>query len=65
MYYDTRPSFFNGVFDFCTYKKLKGYYAFHWYGMLYYCEKEISAENKLENIYSLSGVDENAAMILT
>ncbi|MBO5229857.1 MAG: hypothetical protein J6B52_00395, partial [Clostridia bacterium] len=25
MYYDTRPSVFNGVFDFYTYEKLKGY----------------------------------------
>ncbi len=57
MYYDTRPSAFNGVFDFYTYEKLKCYYAFYWYGMLYKCEKEISAQNNIENIYSLCGVD--------
>jgi len=44
MYYDARPSVFNGVFDFYSYEKLKGYYAFYWYGMLYDCEKEIPAK---------------------
>lgn len=67
MYYDTRPSAFNGVFDFYTYEKLKGYYAFYWYGKLYDCEKEIFAKNEIENIYSLCGVDNNgkATIILT
>lgn len=67
MYYDTRPSVFNCVFDFYTYEKLKGYYAFYWYGKLYDCEKEILAKNKIENIYSLCGVDNNgkATIILT
>ncbi len=67
MYYDMRPSAFNGVFDFYTYEKLKGYYPFYWYGFLYDCEKEIPAENSLENIYSLCGVDKNGktTIILT
>ncbi|MBQ5825469.1 MAG: hypothetical protein IIW48_11775 [Clostridia bacterium] len=58
MYYDTRPSVFNGVFDFYTYEKLKTYYTFYWYGGFYDCVKEIVAENEVENIYSLCGVDE-------
>ena len=67
MYYDTRPSVFNGVFDFYTYEKLKGYYPLYWYGSLYDCEKEIPSENKVENIYSLCGVDSNgkSTIILT
>ena len=67
MYYDTRPSVFNGVFDFYTYEKLKGYYPLYWYGFFYDCEKEIPAENQVENIYSLCGTDENgkATIILT
>ena len=28
MYYDARPCAFNGLFDFYTYRPLKGYYAF-------------------------------------
>ncbi len=59
MYYDTRPSCFNGVFDYYTYEKLPGYYPFYWYGMLYDCEKEIKAENTINNIYSLCGVDKS------
>lgn len=59
MYYDTRPSCFNGAFDYYTYEKLPGYYPLYWYGMLYNCVKEIKADNKIENIYSLCGVDEN------
>ena len=59
MYYDTRPSCFNGAFDYYTYEKLPGYYPLCWYGMLYDCVKEIKAEYKIENIHSLCGVDTN------
>jgi hypothetical protein len=59
MYYDTRPGVFNGAFDFYSYEKLKGYYPLYWYGMFYDMEKEIPADNKLDNIYSLCGVDKN------
>ncbi len=57
MYYDTRPSVFNGAFDFYTYEKLKGYYPLYWYGKFYDMEKEIKSDNKLKDIYSLCGVD--------
>ncbi len=59
MYYDTRPSCFNGAFDFYTYEKLPGYYPLYWYGKLYDCVKEIRAENEIENIFSLCGVDKS------
>ena len=59
MYYDTRPSVFNGAFDFYTYERLKGYYPLYWYGMFYDLKNEIRAEKEIENIYSLCGVDEN------
>jgi hypothetical protein len=67
MYYDTRPSVFNGAFDFYTYEPLKGYFSLYWYGMLYDCEKEIPSVNGIENIYSLCGVDKNgkSTLILT
>ncbi len=35
MYYDTRSSCFNGIFDFYSYKPLHGYYSMYWYGMFY------------------------------
>jgi len=59
MYYDTRPGGFNGAFDFYTYEKLKGYYPLMWYGKFYDMENEVRAENKIENIYSLCGVDKD------
>ena len=59
MYYDTRPSVFNGAFDFYSYERLKGYYPLYWYGMFYDLKHEILCEDKIENIYTLCGVDEN------
>lgn len=63
MYYDTRPSAFNGAFDYYTYEALKGYYPLYWYGMFYDMEKEIKAENNIENIYSLCGVDKDGKVL--
>jgi len=59
MYYDTRQSVFNGVFDFYTAKPLKGYYPMYWYGMFYDMKSEIRAEGEIEDIYYLSAVDKN------
>ena len=57
MYYDTRPSSFNGAFDFYTWQKLKGYYPLYWYGMMYDMVREIKAEEQPQQLYSLCGVD--------
>lgn len=65
MYYDTRPSSFNGVFDFYTYEPLKGYFAFYWYGMFYDRKAEIRVANTVENIYTLCGVDESGRTLTT
>lgn len=59
MYYDTRPSPFNGAFDFYTYKPLKGYYPLYWYGMFYDMDHEIRCESSVESVYTLCGVDKN------
>ena len=59
MYYDTRPSVFNGIFDFYSYEKLKGYYPMFWYSYFYKLQNEIRAENELENIYYLCGEDKD------
>ena len=59
MYYDTRPSCFNGVFDFYTYKRKKGYYPMFWYGTFYDCEYEIRAEEEPADIYTLCGCDKD------
>lgn len=63
MYYDTRPSIFNGVFDFYTCEPLKGYYPLYWYGMLYDMEKSIVSQNRIENVYSLCGVDKSGKIL--
>ncbi len=60
MYYDTRPSGFNGAFDFYTYEKLKGYYPLFWYGKFYDMEAEIRcASEHSPCIYTLFGVDKD------
>ena len=58
MYYDTRPSVFNGIFDFYTYEKLPGYYVMYWYGQFYALQEEIRAETSVNDVYALCGVDE-------
>ena len=63
MYYDTRPSVFNGAFDFYTYERLKGYYPLYWYGMFYDLENEIRAENTLPDIYALCGCDRDGKLL--
>ena len=59
MYYDTRPSSFNGAFDFYTYEPLHGYYPLYWYGMFYDMDHEVIADSSAKDIYTLCGVDKN------
>lgn len=59
MYYDTRTSIFNGVFDFYTCRPLKGYYPFKWYGEFYDLKDEIRSKNIVPDVYTLCGIDEN------
>ena len=59
MYYDTRPSVFNGIFDFYTYRRLKSYYTMLWYSEFYKVDHEVRQENEIDNIYSLCGVDKD------
>lgn len=63
MYYDTRPSVFCGAFDLYTYEKLKGYYPLYWYGMFYDMKNEVRAENEIEDIHTICGVDENGKIL--
>lgn len=55
MYYDARPSAFNGMWDFYTLRPLKGYSPFKWYGMFYDMKHEIVCENTPDHIYTLCG----------
>lgn len=65
MYYDARPSVFNGLFDFYTLEPLKGYYPFKWYGKFYDMQSEIRSENTVKDIYTLCGCTENGRMLCT
>ena len=64
MYYDTRPSVYCGAFDLYTCEKLKGYYPLYWYGKFYDMDREIPAENELDNVYSLCGVDKEGKALV-
>ena len=57
MYYDTRPSVFNGVFDYYTYRPLKTYYPLLWVRDFMDGMTEIRAENGVDGVYTLAGVD--------
>ncbi len=56
MYYDTRASIICGAFDFYTCEKLKGYYAFYWYGMFYDMVAEIRPQKTIDDIYTICGI---------
>ncbi len=60
MYYDTRPSVFDGCFDFYTYKPLKTYFVMYAYGMFYDGYREAPVTEVPENIYALCGVNEKS-----
>lgn len=55
MYYDARPSCFNGMFDYYTAERLKGYYPIYWYGDFYDCTKQIACVDCPKDIYTLCG----------
>ena len=63
MYYDTRLSAFNGVFDFYTYQPLKGYYPFKWYGEFYDYDYEVRSNDKIDDIYTLCGINKEGKII--
>ncbi|MBR5379969.1 MAG: hypothetical protein IK140_05495 [Clostridia bacterium] len=63
MYYDTRPSAFNGAFDYYTLEPLKGYYALYWYGMFYDGYRERRAASLPQDIYALCGTNDSGKLL--
>ena len=51
MYYDARPTGFNGLFDMYTYELLKGYYSFYIFANLYELGNQAESSCDDENIY--------------
>lgn len=66
MYYDARPSTFNGMFDFYTLKPLKGYYPFVMFSKLYDLANEVYSSTDEDNLFVAAASDGNrrAAMIV-
>ena len=66
MYYDASPSAFNGMFDFYTYRPLKGYYPFVMYSHLYRLGSAVQSTSEDENLYVTAARGEDGyAMMLT
>lgn len=51
MYYDARPTAFNGLWDMYTYSELKGYYPFYIFANLYELGTQVENISDDENVY--------------
>ena len=65
MYYDARPCAMNGMWDFYTFRPLKGYYPFYIYANLYELKNSVWYETSDPELYvsAASNGDKCAAMI--
>ncbi len=65
MYYDARPCCLNGMFDFYTYRPLKGYYPFLMFSQLYQLGQAVHTETSHTDLYAAAATDGNrhAALI--
>lgn len=64
MYYDARPSVFNGLFDFYTLRPIKGYYAISLFNELYKAGTQIACDNGNDGVYALGAADGSGAVKL-
>ena len=62
MYYSFLPHMWNGAFVYGN-DLLKGYYPLYWYGKFYDMVAEIKAENTIDDIYTLCGVDADGKVL--
>ena len=51
MYYDARPTGFNGIWDMYTYEELKGYYAFYTFANLYDLGTQVEHSSDDNDVY--------------
>ena len=66
MYYDARPSAYNGLFDTDTLRILKGYYPFKMFGDLYRLGTAVQLGDLPNGIYACAATDgEKHALLLT
>ncbi|MBR4960341.1 MAG: hypothetical protein IKY52_05550, partial [Clostridia bacterium] len=57
MYYDARPSIFNGIFDYYTMRPIKGYYVFAGWNELYRLGTEVHTETDDPELYAAAATD--------
>lgn len=65
MYYDFRPSVFNGAFDFYTLRPIKGYYSFLMFSKVYEQENQIAAESDDKDIIVCAAKGEKELIMIT
>ncbi len=63
MYYDVRPSCFNGVFDFYTYAPKKGYYPLFFYGQFYAMTQVLRPTKLPPHLYAVAGADADGKIL--
>ena len=61
MYYDARPTVFNGLFDFYTCRPLKGYYPFYYFGKLADMKEQSAALSSDSDIRLTAAYDGKSA----
>ncbi len=64
MYYDARPTAFNGLFDMYTYRPLKGYYSFYHFADLYELKNQYKTVSDDPDIYAVCARDGDKAAIM-
>jgi len=65
MYYDARyGTWLNGLFDFYSYKTLKGYYSFLLFSKLYKLGKHVKTESDNEYIYAVAAADDGKEAVM-
>ena len=64
MYYDARPSRYNGIFEYYTGAPLKGYYAFKMFNTLYKLGNACNCEYEEDNIYAAAAREENCTAVM-
>ena len=62
MYYDARPSVFNGLFDFYTFRKLPGYYPFPYFATLYKLRKQIRCDSDHPELYAVAACGDDGRL---
>ena len=66
MYYDARPTAFNGLWDMYTYGELKGYYPFYIFANLYDLGTQVENTTDDENLYVVAAKNgEKVAAMVT